>query len=293
MRKVKFTHPRSSSSFHADIDLRLTAIEALKELHSSVTGPFLQKLKRGQKEKLVLRRLDKDIPPNMSLGEAGAIEGDYLDVVIYTDSDISQISTENSDEAIQNVSSNAYFNDIPKMKKDNYQAPSSEVEVSWVGYFEVKRKPSENDDLSNQYIEDVKRCIKKYFKDSYHYKILHNITQLIVFTGAALVTIMIAIPEASRWIPAVISGIVSIAAAIANFYKFSERTIDLYLTAQDLQQELNKYILERKHYKNLDDKEATDLFIDRIETIMRDHTQRSLAIEKSNDNSNKDSIKKD
>jgi hypothetical protein len=79
--EVRFTHPRNSDTYLADVSPLLTAKEALRVLLSPDTGPFLPALQPGEDDKLILRRTNKVIPPDMTMGSAGVNDGDVMDVM--------------------------------------------------------------------------------------------------------------------------------------------------------------------------------------------------------------------
>ncbi len=80
--KVRFTHPRKSSTFPADVDPTLTAKGALQELLSPTNGPFLSPLQLGQEYRLVLNRTKSPIPLHMTMEQAGVVDKDILDIII-------------------------------------------------------------------------------------------------------------------------------------------------------------------------------------------------------------------
>jgi Protein of unknown function (DUF4231) len=156
------------------------------------------------------------------------------------------------------------------------------------------RKPRSSLTQEERYKEDVKDRIRKYTRKSSLYRAMHNILQFIIFAGAATVTIIITIAAIPKWIPALISGVVTIATAASNFYKFGERGRDFYLTAEEIQQEYNWFVTNRGQYKNPDLEKTFQvsptfgLFMDRIENLMHAHTQRSFALDKPDEDKNKD-----
>lgn len=83
--KVRFTHPRKSTSYPANLDSLLTAKEAIDELLSPSNGSFLQPLQHGQEYVLVLSRTKTIISPNTTMDTAGVVDGDTLDVVLKSD----------------------------------------------------------------------------------------------------------------------------------------------------------------------------------------------------------------
>ena len=78
--EVRFTHPRTSDNYLADVSALLTAKQAIDHLLSSPTGPFLSPLQAGELYELRLRRTGMIISPMMTMGNAGVIDQDVLDV---------------------------------------------------------------------------------------------------------------------------------------------------------------------------------------------------------------------
>src|SRR5450759_5383330 len=78
--KVRFTHPWQIDMFLADIEPKLTARQALAALYSLETGPFLSPVQHNERERLILHRTGEVIDPGRSMGSAGVIDGDILDV---------------------------------------------------------------------------------------------------------------------------------------------------------------------------------------------------------------------
>jgi hypothetical protein len=245
-----------TAMYVADVDPRLTASQALQHLHSPETGPYIEKLPWGYKESLILNRTGEELASETTMGQAGVREGDVIDVVFQP-----------------------AFQSSPKAGR------------SWVGLLKVKRKPGADSDIESAFKEDVKSCIEEYTKESSIYKNVHYTIQFVIISGAAIVTTLIAIPATPHWAPAIISGVVSIAAATTSFYKFSERSLDLYVTAEAMQLEINRYITKRGQYKLLNQKDAFDLFMDQIETISREHTQKAFNIDKISDEEKRQSNK--
>jgi hypothetical protein len=97
--------------------------------------------------------------------------------------------------------------------------------------------------------------------------------------GAALISISLGFPHVPSWFPPLIGGIVTIATALANYYKFGERSRDLYRSAEDMQRDYNWFKSSRGVYKNLKEAEAFELLQDRIETFRREEFLRLFAFE--------------
>lgn len=129
------------------------------------------------------------------------------------------------------------------------------------------------------YKAEVISRIQEYLKQSKRKKRLHNILQLTIFIGAALVTVTLAIPDIPKLVPAFLGGIITVATAVANYYKFGERSRDLFLVAEELGLEHNRFDTMRGIYKNLSVSEAFSLFMDRVETTIFKDTKRAFTVE--------------
>lgn len=79
---VRFTHPHNNTVFLADVSRQLTAQQALMELCSPSTGPFLQPPPQGQEYQLILHKTGYALPPAMTMGSAGVQDNDTLAVAI-------------------------------------------------------------------------------------------------------------------------------------------------------------------------------------------------------------------
>ncbi len=79
---VRFTHPRTSDTYLADINPQITAKQVIGALCGTNTGPFLQPLQSGEDYRLIVRRTNLLLAPDTTLGSAGVISQDVLDVVL-------------------------------------------------------------------------------------------------------------------------------------------------------------------------------------------------------------------
>jgi hypothetical protein len=93
------------------------------------------------------------------------------------------------------------------------------------------------------------------------------------------VTVTLAIPDIPKLVPAFLGGIITVATAVANYYKFGERSRDLFLVAEELGLEHNRFDTMRGIYKNLSVSEAFSLFMDRVETTIFKDTKRAFTVE--------------
>ena len=87
-------------------------------------------------------------------------------------------------------------------------------------------------------------------------------------------------------IPTILSGIVAIAIAVENRYKFGERSRNFRLASEEMQQEYNWYETDREQYKGTSAEEAVHLFMDRTEEIMHKYNQKLLSIESQSEKTN-------
>ena len=80
---VKFSHPRDSTlTFEADASPACTGQQAITGLLTGdENGPFLDPPAPGRPYELVLARTGAAITPNMTLAQAGVIDGDNVAVM--------------------------------------------------------------------------------------------------------------------------------------------------------------------------------------------------------------------
>ncbi len=134
----------------------------------------------------------------------------------------------------------------------------------------------DSDKAAEQYQEYVLSLIRRYDKQAFRRKLTHNGLQLTIFIGAAAATVLVAF---SKIIPGILTGIVTVATAIANYYKFGEHSRYLESVAEDLALEYNKFLTRRGIYKDITLPEALPLFMDRVESLILEQRQRAAALE--------------
>jgi hypothetical protein len=78
--EVKFTHPRSSLVYSADVSENLQVGQALLALQGPDTGPFLTPPLPGEQDTVYLERTKKSLPLSTTMGEAGVVDGDVLQI---------------------------------------------------------------------------------------------------------------------------------------------------------------------------------------------------------------------
>lgn len=83
---VYFFHPRNDlKTLAADISPQSTGQEVIRELRRDAdgNGAFLPRLFPSQSYGLVVRRSSQEITPKMTFAEAGVVDGDAIDVLLY------------------------------------------------------------------------------------------------------------------------------------------------------------------------------------------------------------------
>ncbi|HYT44334.1 MAG TPA: DUF4231 domain-containing protein [Methylomirabilota bacterium] len=103
--------------------------------------------------------------------------------------------------------------------------------------------------------------------------------QVITVIGAVTVPILLSNPSVPKAIPFTISIVVAIAAALANRFKFGERARTYTITCEAMRRERLAYEFKRKSYRELGVEEAFVLFMERVEDILHEHSQRAIYIE--------------
>lgn len=120
--------------------------------------------------------------------------------------------------------------------------------------------------------------IRTYQRQSSRMRVIHSILQITILIGAALVTVLVSI-ETPKFIPAIFSGVITIAAALESYFKFSERSRVIYLTAENMAQEYNWFITKQGPYQEISLDKFYNLFYDRIEALIRRKTQQTFALD--------------
>ena len=105
--------------------------------------------------------------------------------------------------------------------------------------------------------------------------------QFIIVGGAAAVPILLLISDIPKTIPTIVSGIVAITAALANYYKPGERSRIHRTTSEALIKEIDMWDFRIGPYKNLDENQAFDLFVERTELVLEEHTKKVFSMKPS------------
>ena len=160
----------------------------------------------------------------------------------------------------------------------DYQQP---VPVHSPAPYDYQRpiNPYQHHSPVQQYKDYIKFRITHASKKASRLRLVHNILQITILLGAALISISIGFPHSPSWFPPLIGGIVTIATALASYYKFGERSRDLYRSAEDMQRDYNWFKSKRGVYKNLNEIEAFELLQDRIEAFRREDFLRTFSFE--------------
>jgi len=110
----------------------------------------------------------------------------------------------------------------------------------------------------------------------------HNILQFITIVGAGIVPLLLTISQVPKLIPTIISGVVFVTASLANHFKLRERSHIDRLTAEAMWKEIEFYNLSSGLYKNLEDEQAFNLFVERTQQLLDEHFTRVIAFEGPN-----------
>lgn len=79
--EVHFTHPRNANSFTASISPQCTGQKAIQGLMAGdENGPFLEPAAPGRPYELAIKRSGTAITPNMTFADAGAVDGEVIEV---------------------------------------------------------------------------------------------------------------------------------------------------------------------------------------------------------------------
>jgi Protein of unknown function (DUF4231) len=111
--------------------------------------------------------------------------------------------------------------------------------------------------------------------------IFNSFLQFIIVGGAASVPVLLIIPQVPKIIPTIISGVVAVAAAIGNYYKFGEHSHIHRATYEALIKELNNYDNQVLAYNNLEEDQAFGLFVERTELVLDEHTKKIFSLSES------------
>ena len=121
-----------------------------------------------------------------------------------------------------------------------------------------------------KYLEHLKGQ-RKYYSD-HSKKCKRSYQTLLVFStiGAIIVPILIATPEVPKFLPIVLSGLVSISIAIENVFHFGDNWRSYRQTLEGLRQE--QVLYENRVGPYADIPETFTFFVERCQTIMNTET---------------------
>lgn len=80
LMEIHFLHPRDSHAYDAEVAPECTSKRALTGLQSPETGPFLDPAPNGRPYELVLARNSMVITPDMTMAQAGVVDGEVVEV---------------------------------------------------------------------------------------------------------------------------------------------------------------------------------------------------------------------
>jgi uncharacterized membrane protein len=115
-----------------------------------------------------------------------------------------------------------------------------------------------------------------------------NLLQWTIIVGSVTATSLTSANTASsgslqsfRWIAAVVSAVVSIAAGVTGFFKFRERSFNQQLTADAIDKHYKAVDLGIGEYHNLTENERLSKFAQQIEELKDEQRKRELQLEQS------------
>jgi len=136
-------------------------------------------------------------------------------------------------------------------------------------------------DRIKSYKKYIRNQIEKYKRSAAIQRILLHLSQLVILVGATVVPFILNISEVPKIVPTIISGIVALMAALANFYKFGTRSQNSLLAAEALRRELNLYSSQLGKYAVLGPSKALEYFIEQTESLILVQVQKSTSLENS------------
>jgi hypothetical protein len=104
--------------------------------------------------------------------------------------------------------------------------------------------------------------------------------QFIIIVGAGSVPFLLTIPQVPKFIPTVISTIVFVAASLASYFNFRERSHVDRAAAEAIWKEIEFYKLNSGRYKTLEGDEAFNLFVETTQQLLDEHQTRSTGIDR-------------
>jgi len=104
--------------------------------------------------------------------------------------------------------------------------------------------------------------------------------QFITIVGAGSVPFLLTIPQVPKLIPTVISTIVFVAASLASYFNFRQRSHVDRATAEAIWKEIEFYNLNSGRYKNLEGDAAFHLFVETTQQLLDEHQIRSTGIDR-------------
>ena len=141
-------------------------------------------------------------------------------------------------------------------------------------YYEARLR-----EYTEKYVKHIRINIYNYDYKVYMISILHQLLQIIVIAGAAIVPFLLTISEVSKLIPTIISAIVAVTASLLKYYKFSENINYTNQLKERLSNEITLFETRRSCYAKVDRGEALDLFMDKIDEIKEEQKKLSIFLE--------------
>ena len=119
------------------------------------------------------------------------------------------------------------------------------------------------------------------------YSIFHNVSQIVIFSGAAITATLVNIPSVSKIFPTIISSIVVLTTALVNFYNFGEESRRCKKVFDAMGREYTFMRYFRDGYENLNQEEALNTFVVNIEKLLEQYNESSPSQESKRNSHNK------
>ena len=135
-------------------------------------------------------------------------------------------------------------------------------------------------DTKTEYLLEVRQLHKELEKRWRRNRNYYTALQVVIVGGAALVATLLN-TQVPKEIAAIISIFVVIATVASNLSRFDQRSHINRLTAATLDKEIRLYDFKRGTYKELNEEQAFDHFMDAIENVKDDRMNKIIAVESS------------
>ncbi len=106
----------------------------------------------------------------------------------------------------------------------------------------------------------------------------HYVLQGIIIICTAAITITLSINDVPKIIPIILSGIVLVATAFTEVFRFGEHSHELYVAAAMIDKESRLAAFNSGPYKDLDPDVTIRLLVNRVEDIIQEQTSHYASL---------------